>query len=84
MLMILFIIITLVGAGLVHRAEVQRGIPQPPTSLIGQWPFNILLLVGIAVFLLTDGRSFEITAKAVVVIATALFYTVKLYRISRS
>jgi len=84
MLLILFIVISFGGSAFVSHLEQKRGLPAARIRLMGQWPYNFILVVGVAVFILTNGKPFEATAGVVVLIATTAFYAVTLYRLSKA
>lgn len=85
MMIFLLFVISFVGAGMVTRVEISRNIPQIRSrfSFMGQWPYNIVLLAGVAVCVLTSGRPYETIAQGIVLVATLVFYAVTLYRLSK-
>ncbi len=82
-MLLLFIAISFGGSALVSHLEQKQGLPAARIRLMGQWPYNIILLAGIAVFILVDGRPFERAAEGFAVVATAVFYAITVYRLSK-
>jgi len=71
-----------IGVGWITRIEQRAGISAPP-SLMGQYPYNLVLLVTAALLILTNDTRYETTGIVVATIGTAAFYLVAITRIKR-
>lgn len=83
MFFLLLFMMSYVVSALVTRMERSRNIAEtrPRITLFGQWPYNVVLLAGIALGLLASGRQLEIVVQGIVIVATVAFYAVTLYKL---
>ena len=84
MLVLLLVLISFIGIGVITRMEMKRSITQPRTFFMGQWPYNIVLLIGVSISVLVNDTRFEPVIQWGVIAATIVFYAVTFRRLSET